>query len=322
LKKKLIISLSVVFGFVAVLLILFWTLFALSKVTVSFSTSIENLTVSKEEIIKVGKFRKGASVLFEGKKKSIKRIDEYVSENENFAYIKIENIETVFPNKFVIHISEREELFAIPFQESFLICDRELRVLRVADSFVSKQSNAILLEGLGIKNTEIKVGDFLKVEEKNITKLYSAFVKNNRNLNEQRSKFEKISVSHYKDAFTKKEYVALELSTFSGRKLEILNIDFALSNKIRLLYAVESAVYGQSVDADGDMLDKSGKKVFFKKLETGEYVTFDEEKDDPSAKLSYLQVLANCKIRVDNLTLSEFVDRDNNDIYYALVSLT
>lgn len=320
-KKKLIISLSVIFGTIAVLLILFWTLFALSKVTVSFSTTLENLTVSEEEIVKAGQFRKGASVLFEGKKKSIKNIEDYVSKNENFAYIKIENIETVFPNKFVIHISEREELFAILFQDKYLICDRELKVLKVLDEFVSGKNNAILLEGLTIKNEEVKIGDFLKVEEESVTKLYAAFVRNNRNLNEQRSKFEKIVVKNYKDSFTQKEYVALELHSFAGRVFEIYNIDFALSNKIRLMFNVEASVYNQKLDTDGDMLDADGNKIFFKKLETSEYVKFDEEEDDEADKVSYLTVLSNCKIRVDNLTLSEYVHRTENDIYYSLVSL-
>ncbi len=320
-KKKLLISLSVVFGIVAVLLLLFWTLFGLSKVTVSFSTTLENLTVSKQEIIKVGKFRKGASVLFENKKKSIKRIEDYVSKNKNFAYIKIENIETVFPNKFVIHISEREELFAVSYEEKFLICDRDLRVLNILDKFESSQNNAILLEGLTIKNKTVEIGDFLKTEENSIKKLYSAFVSNNRNLNEQRSKFEKLELSKYKDDFTKKEYVSLELSTFAGRTFEIRNIDFALQNKVALMYATESAIFGQTVDEDGDMLDKGNKKVFFKKLETGEYVTFDEENDDEEVKVRFIDMLSNCKIRLDNFTLSEHISRDENDIYYSFVSM-
>ncbi len=320
-RKKLIISLSVVFGFIAVLLILFWTLFGLSKVTVSFSTTLENLTATQEEIVNAGKFRKGASVLFEGKKKSIRKIEEYVSQNENFAYIKVENIETVFPNKFVIHISEREELFAISTAENYLICDRDLRVLRVVSDFESTQTNAILLEGLTLKSETIKIGDFLNCEEKNITKLYSAFVQSNRNLNEQRSKFQKIEVSHYLDGFTKKEYVALELHTFSGKRFEICNIDFALANKIKLMYAVETSIYSQKVDADGDMVDAQGNKVFFKKLDSGEFVKFNEDTDDSAIKISYLQVLSNCKIKVDNLTLSEFVHRTENDIYYCLMSL-
>lgn len=304
------------------LLILFWTLFGLRSITVSFSTTLENLTVSEEEIVQAGEFNKGACVLFEGKKKSIRKIEQYVSKNANFAYISVLNIETVFPNKFVIHIAEREELFAIPFGDETLICDRELRVLRSVEDYISDQSNAMLLEGLTIKNEEVEIGDFLDVEETGIKTLYSAFVENNRNLNEQRGKFEKITLSHYQDEYTKKEYVKAELVTFSGRIFEIYNLDFALSNKIQLMYAVESSLLGYDVDESGNLLDNEGNLIYIKKLETGEYSSFVEGVDDEGDKLTLnLEIVSNCKIRVDNLTLSDYVHRDENDIYYALVAM-
>ena len=128
-------------------------------------------------------------------------------------------------------------------------------------------------------------------------------------------------MNHYQDDFTKKEYVALSLHTFSDRVFEIRNIDFALSNKIRLMFAVEASVFGQPIDSDGDLRKKKGEKVFFKKLESGEFVQFSADKDDEAEKLSYRDVLSSCKIRVDNLTLSDFVDRTSKDIYYSLVSL-
>ena len=304
------------------LLILFWTLFGLRSITVSFSTTLENLTVSEEEIVQAGEFNKGACVLFEGKEKSIRKIEQYVSKNANFAYISVLNIETVFPNKFVIHIAEREELFAIPFGDETLICDRELRVLRSVEDYISDQSNAIILEGLTIKNEEVEIGDFLDVEETGIKTLYSAFVENNRNLNEQRGKFEKITLSHYQDEYTKKEYVKAELVTFSGRVFEIFNLDFALSNKIQLMYAVESSLLGYDVDGSGNLLDNEGNLIYIKKLETGEYSSFVEGVDDEGDKLTLnLEIVSNCKIRVDNLTLSDYVHRDENDIYYALVAM-
>lgn len=321
-KKKLIISLSIVFGIVAVLLILFWTLFGLKSVTVSFSTTLENLTVSEEEIVEAGDFNMGACVLFEEKEKSIRKIENYVSENKNFAYIKVLNIETVFPNKFVIHISEREELFAIPFGDEILICDRELRVLDKVESFSSDQTNAILLEGLTIKNEIVDYGDFLDVEEEGIKNLYSAFVENNRNLSEQRGKFEKITISTYQDEYTHEGYKKAELVTFSGRIFEIYNIDFALANKIRLMFAVESSIFGYDVDGSGNLVDSEGNFIYIKKLETGEYTSFVEGTDSEQERLTLsIEIIANCKIKVDNLTLSDFVDRTENDIYYALVSI-
>ena len=69
-SKKLVISLSVLFGAIVIVLILFWTLFGLSAVTVEYSSSKISLSVSDAEIVEAGKFRMGACVLFESKKKS------------------------------------------------------------------------------------------------------------------------------------------------------------------------------------------------------------------------------------------------------------
>ena len=55
LSKKAIISLSIVLGIVAVVLILFWTLFALSTVTVDYKTTTLNLNLTDEEIDKAVK---------------------------------------------------------------------------------------------------------------------------------------------------------------------------------------------------------------------------------------------------------------------------
>ena len=70
LSKKAIIITSVCVGVVAVVLILFWTLFALSSVTVEFHTTTKNLTLSEEEIVEAGDFSYGTCVLFDGKSMS------------------------------------------------------------------------------------------------------------------------------------------------------------------------------------------------------------------------------------------------------------
>ena len=140
-SKKLIVSLVIVGVVVAIVLILFWTLFGLSSVSVEFASSLENLTVSAEEIVEAGQFRMGSCVLFEGKRKSVEKIYAKAKENPNFAYIRVLNIETVFPNKFVIHVAEREELFAVNYNGQTLICDRDLRVLNTREE-ISVDENA------------------------------------------------------------------------------------------------------------------------------------------------------------------------------------
>lgn len=318
-RKKLLITLSILFGFVAVLLILFWTLFGLSSVSVQYHSTKDNLTISNSEIVKAGEFRKHASVLFEGKKKSIKKIEKFASENENFAYLRIINIETKFPNKFVIHVSEREELFSVAYGEKFLICDRDLRVLRIMDGYASSATNPILLEDLTIQNTDVKVGDFLQVQESNIKNLYGALLRNNQSLAMQLGHYKKMQISSYEDAITHENFFALSMETFSGRKFVIRNIDFALNEKVQKMLAVESELFALEVDGDGDII-KAGEKIYVVRLESGEYVSFDAEKHEEADKvaLSY-DLLSNCYIKIDNLTLTKHIKRTSADIYYAFV---
>lgn len=329
-SKKLIISLSIVFSVVAVMLILFWTLFALSSVTVEFHSTTKNLILTKDEIVEAGQFRYGACVFFEGKKASIERINDKVKENENFAYLRVENIETRFPNKFVIHVTEREELFAVEHDGQVLICDRDLRVLRVIDSFVSEQNNSITLKGLKIKNETISIGDFLDVEQESMKKFHAVMLQNNRDLNEQLGKFKEIVLSDYEDEITHKSYVSMQMSTFNGRKFVINNIDFAFANKVQKMFAAESALFTQNTDQNGNILNSKGEVNYVVKSDKGEYISYDSVKEltDADGNLLYEEsdkmaltysILANCYIKVDNLTLTEYLNRTEKDIFYALV---
>lgn len=321
-NKKLLISLSIVFGVVAVALILMWTLFGLSSVVVERHSTTQNLSVTDDEIVAAGQFRMHASVLFEGKKKSVQNIENFAYENENFAYIRVLNIETKFPNKFVIHIAEREELFAVEKDGQTLVCDRDLRVLRKTDSFVNTNQNAIVLSGLTIENAEIRVGDFLSVKESGIKNFYASMLKNNRDLSEQLGKFEKITLSKYADEVTSKEYVSVKLETFAGKTFVINNIDFALSEKVQKMFAVESAIYSAEMDGSGNLLDKDGNIVYVVKNEHDEYETFDSEKHAEADKVALTYALVNnCYIKIDNFTLNEYIDRSAKDIYYCLVEI-
>lgn len=329
-SKKLIITLSVVFSVIAVLLILFWTLFALSSVSVDFKSTTENLNVSSEEIVEAGAFRYGSCVLFEGKQKSIKKIYAHASENENFAYLRVLNIETVFPNKFVVHVVEREELFAVENGENYLICDRDFRVLKIVDTFVSNQTNAILLQGIEIKSANIAVGDFLEIKQSAMLKFYSIMLKNNRDFGQLIGKYQKMELSSYLDELTRKEYTALTMTSFQGRKFVINNIDFAFLNKVQKLFATESAFYNQTTDGDGNFLNSAGQFIYVVKTAKGEYVSYESVKDmkDDEGNLIYdetnklplsFEIFKNCYIKVDNLTLNDYIKRTENDIYYSLV---
>lgn len=317
-SKKWIIVISVFVGFVGLCLILFWTLFGLSEVSVHFNSTTQNLTLSEEEIVEAGDFNIGSCVLFQSKKINLKKLENAAIENPNFAYLKVINIETKFPNKFVIHVREREELFAIENAGKVLICDREFRVLKILDYFTSNETNAVLLSGVEFENTTAVVGEFLKIKQTSMKNLFSGFASNNRSFGGIVSKYENMTLEDYEDDFTHKHFYKLTLKTFSDREFVIKNIDFALENKIRLMFAVESSMYN---------IPENTKVI---KLPSGEYVSYEAVKDqtDEDGNLIYnesdtilwtSEVLNSCYVLIDNLTLTDKVKRTERDIYYAFV---
>ncbi len=318
-SKKAIISLSIVLGIVAVILILFWTLFALSTVTVNYKTTTINLNVEDEEIVKAGEFQFGACVLFDGKNKYIENINNYVSQNENFAYLEIVNIETVFPNKYVIHIAEREEVFAVSFDGQTLICDDDLRVLKILnEEYESTKENPILLENLEIENQEIKVGTFLEVKEKGVLNLFDAQFVNNRDLKEQKAYFKSITLGTNYVEITDKTYDNITIQTFGGLTYVVNNIDFALAEKFRLLFAIDSAIYLQ-INEDGQLVDKNGEPVCdFVYDENGEIMK-DENGNALKGKIWTYERLKNGYVLIDNNILNDFQEVLPTDIYYKLM---
>ncbi len=312
-NKKLIISLSVLFSVVVVALILFWTLFALSSVSVQFhSTKINLQGLSDKEIVEAGGFKYGECVLFEGKKGYEKNLKNATKNNKLFAYIRVLNIETVFPNKMIIHVAEREELFSVVTEEHTYVCDRDLRVLRIDPE---EQPNTIDVNGLKIKSTEISEGDFLDVEQGAIKDFYSLMLQTNRDVSELVGKFKSLDVSTYTESET--EYYSFKLTTNQDRVFVINNPKFAFSEKIKLMFSFESTLFGKS--QDGQVLDAGGNQIYVKKYEN-EYLFVSKEKE-PVAQALTTEFLSHCAIKVDNLPLDKHLHRTEKDIYASLLEL-
>lgn len=318
-SKKAIISLSIVLGIVAVILILFWTLFALSSVSVNFKTTTTNLKLTEEEIVEAGKFNYGASVIFEGKKKYVQNLNNAVGENENFAYLEVINIETVFPNKYIIHIAEREEVFAVSFEDKILICDDDLRVLRIeSGNYESTKENPILLQGLDILNEDIKIGDFLDAKQNGIFDFYDAFLRNNRNLVEQRGFVKSISLGTNYVEITDKTYDNITIQTFSDRNYVINNIDFALPQKFQLMLAVDSALFSQ-INESGQLVDKDGTPVYDYVYDENGEIKKNENGEPLKGEMWTYERLLNGYILIDNFILNDFEEVAVTDIYYKLM---
>ena len=143
-------------------------------------------------------------------------------------------------------------------------------------------------------------------------------LENNRSFSEQISSFKSIKLSNSTDSVTNKTYTDLSIKTFSEDEFVLKNIDFALSEKIQKLFAVQSSLFSLASDSSGNMLDKDGNKIYLAKLDDGSYVTYEEKYGTNKVALTYT-LLSDCKIIVDNLTLSDYKPRSVEDLYWAIV---
>lgn len=234
-KKKLIIASVVLIAVVGIIVTLSLTVFSLRHVELDFMTSTDKLVVTEEEVVQKGDFSFNKSVFFHSKKQYIENLEKEIP------YMEVVNIETVFPNTFVVHCAERQEVYAILQDDQYLICDEDLKVLRKEKDFVSNQQNAMLIEGVDILNESVEEGDFLKVE--NYYDIFSAFIENNRLLHEQQSFVESIKFSKQHDSNIKKDLPVATVKTFNGQQYKIVNTEKVLNRKVKKLIEVYSQIY-------------------------------------------------------------------------------
>ena len=246
-KKSLIaiISLSVFVAFVGLIVLLSFTAFSLKRVEIDYRTSIENITENRSEIIKSGHFKMKSSVFFHGK-------DYYKNNIENFdPYIKVINIETVFPSKFVVHIAERQEVYAIEFDGGYYICDEDLRVLRKTQSNDANLPIKLTLEKP--LERDYQKGEY--IIQPHMPNIYQYLYENNRFLGEQKSLIESVTLlQEFDENINKNQNITL-VKFSDGHLFKILNDDYRMKYKVKLMLDVYSQMYdyiGKEITTDGE----------------------------------------------------------------------
>ena len=239
--KKLLITLGVLLGVIFMCIILSFTLFRLKKVTIDFKneTTIYASDESKEAIIRTGGFSYNMPIFNVNKNAVKERL-----EKENF-YLKVINIETVFPNKIVVHCAQREELFAIKISDSLhYVCDDELKVLSMLTNtamYESTNNNAVLLNGVDVLNKSAKLGEKLSIEgnEDIVKNISTAFAYNNRTISDIKGMFKSITVKRDKnDLYTKRVETYLVLTTFDDFEITLGLARCNLVEKINLMLSI------------------------------------------------------------------------------------
>ncbi len=275
-KKKWIIAFSIIIFVIVLLIILSFTVFSLKSVELDFRTNKNYITATDEEIIESGEFRYNSSVFFHSKKDYINKIES------KYPYIEVINIETVFPSKFIVHVAERQEIFALFHNEQFYICDDEFKVLKITDNFSSDQTNAILIDGLYIADRNYAVGEFMQVE--GYLPIYDALFENNRPFGEQQSIIESINFESFYDENLKVEQPRIILNFFNGQRYIIYNASYGLVYKTSLMLDVFSQIYtyiGKVILVNGEEITLTEENLSKATIEIRNYYDYREhtEKD-------------------------------------------
>ena len=236
--KKLLISLGVVLGLVLLIIILSFTLFSLHTVTVEFKNNTQifteesKLSISENEVIKYG-----SPIYTINKSKIIEELEK------DKPYLEVINIETVFPNKFIIHCAEREETYAVKAgDKKYFICDKDFKVLTIRPNYTSLQDNSILflgLENLILNTNRVNEGEFLEFssEGEMLKNIGQAMLLNNKTVSDQRALIKSIELDSCVYYYTAKNQPYLKFTDYNGFVTNIYVPETLLANKLQVMFA-------------------------------------------------------------------------------------
>ena len=236
--KKLIISLGVILGLVLLIIILSFTLFSLRTVTVEFKNNTQIFTEeSKQSIIENQSIKYGSPIYTINKSKIIEELEK------DKPYLEVINIETVFPNKFIIHCAEREETYAVKAgDKKYFICDKDFKVLTIRPNYTSLQDNSILFLGLEnlISNTNrVNEGEFLEFssEGEMLKSIGQAMLLNNKTVSDQRALIKSIELDSSIYYYTAKNQPYLKFTDYNGFVTNVYVPESLLANKLQIMFA-------------------------------------------------------------------------------------
>ena len=231
--KRLIIALSSVIAVIVLGIILSFTLFRTNNICFDFqneTTTFESKE-SKAEIISSANINKSLPIYTLNKKEVTQNLEKHNP------YLKVINIETIFPNKIIIHCAEREEAFCIKGRDDlYYICDDELKVLNITKSITISQISPVVISGVNVVNTGASAGDFLELKEGEslVKKISNAFAYNNKTITDIKAICKNITLKYEYNNYTCKICPTLIFTTYDDFKINIQNAVSYLVLKINI----------------------------------------------------------------------------------------
>ena len=219
------------------------TVFSLKSATVQFMSTTNVLTGTENQIIESAKFNYGESVFFSSKNNYIKNIEKANP------YIRVINIETIFPNKFVINAVERNECYVIKFssgknKNKYAITDERMKVLNIVDNYQNNTSNGIFIEKSGLESQDVEVGDFFNVSNDYFVVLFKSFREWKISYLDVKAKVQSIELN-----YEKKDRLLINMR--SGVQIILENSSSQMSEKMNLAFSI----FETTTDKDGNAVD-------------------------------------------------------------------
>ena len=229
-NRRLIVLLSL-FAFIVFIIVLSSTVFSFHTAQVNFLSTTNYLDDSEQNILNSAEFNYGESIFF------IDR-EEYTSKIEVAnPYIKVVGLESVFPSKLIIHAVERNEMFAFKLSNNtYAICDSELKVLELKQTFVNTNQNAILIDNIGytIPTENAALGTFIAMPEAyiNLIKNFSEYsMEWDYNLANLRGNIKQITLNYEEDN-------QLLIDMRQGLQIIVKDANLKLQDKLQMAYSV------------------------------------------------------------------------------------
>lgn len=234
-KRTQLIILSVLI-FICLVVVLSSSIFSFSEVGIDKLTTTINLNITKDDLYTSSKFEYGKSIFSLNKNLAKNNIEK------DYPFIKVVNIETVFPNKVIFHVAERQELFSVKYNNKYLILDEEGKVLSVKDNFINTAENAILLCDYNVNNTEFHGGDDTKSQNDIKEYLPGEFIDNKDSLIKFATclKEWKLSFVHLRAHITSVQFdnTDIILNMRCGLNIKVFQFVSSLSDKLNLAFSI------------------------------------------------------------------------------------
>ncbi len=225
---------------VLTIVILSFTLFTVQNVEVDMRTS-SSYEYNANEILNASGISKGQNIMFLNKDEISDKLEK------TYPYMEVINVETKFPYTLVFHLAERVGFYAIKSGDSFLILDKDLKVLEKSESV----EGLIMLDG----ELSLQAGEFANIE--GLKELYDAFLSNNRSAQQALATFKSVEFFQSENEIYHTDEMGIKLTLYSGREVFLHNYSYLLAEKLAKFYAVLSEIFSLTNVLDEEVVKAS-----------------------------------------------------------------